>query len=78
MTLPAYYEGRPPTSRLYHCPPGSRIILKGESRPRTIDHIKGRHVVMTDGLIVSLCHPVHPDWMLFGDGHGWRPKERTT
>lgn len=77
MTHPTYCEGRPPNPRLYHCPPGSRIILKGESRPRTIDHIQGRHAVMSDGLIVTLCHPVSPDCMRFGDGDGWRPKERT-
>ena len=73
MTHPTYYEGRPPTPRLYHCPPGSRIILKGEPRARTINHIQGRHAVMQDGLIVTLCHPVDPDCMRFGDGDGWRP-----
>lgn len=67
-----------PTARLWHCRPGSIITLSGDTRTRTIASIQGRHAVMSDGLIVSLCHPVHPDWMLFGDGHGWRPKERTT
>lgn len=73
MTHRAYFEGSPPTPRLYHCPEGSRIILKGEYRYRTVDYIEGRHAVMSDGLVVTLCHPVDPNCMKFGGGDGWRP-----
>lgn len=62
-----------PTPRLWHCRPGSTITLSGDTSPRTIDHIRGRHAVMQDGLIVTLCHPVRPECMKFGDGAGWRP-----
>lgn len=72
-----------PTPRLWNCPVGSRVVLKPDKKPpetrngkplyRTIDHIQGRHAVMSDGLIVTLCHPVDPDCMRFGDGDGWRP-----
>lgn len=72
------YRAAPlPLPRLWHCSPGSRITLAGDTKARTIDHIQGRHAVMSDGLIVSLCHPVDPDCMRFGDGEGWRPKERS-
>lgn len=74
MTPRTYFEGRPPIPRLWHCPPGTRITLSGDTQPRTINHIQGRHAVMSDGLIVTLCHPVDPDCMKFGDGGGWRPK----
>lgn len=83
MTHSHIIRGRPPTPRLYHCPPGSTVSLaKWDSdtktwipeQLRTIDYIKGRHAVMSDGLIVTLCHPVDPDCMKFGDGDGWRPK----
>lgn len=84
MTHSHIIRGRPPTPRLYHCPPGSTVSLaKWDSdtkkwipeRLRTIDYIQGRHAVMQDGLIVSLCHPVAEACMRFGEG-GWRPKER--
>lgn len=74
MTHSHIIRGRPPTPRLWHCSPGSRITLAGDTRARTIDHIQGRHAVMSDGLVVTLCHPVHQDYMMFGDGSGWRPK----
>lgn len=76
-------DDRRPVARLRHCPPGSTVSLaKWDSdtktwipeRLRTIDYIQGRHAVMSDGLIVTLCHPVDPDCMRFGDGAGWRPK----
>lgn len=73
MTHSHIIRGDPPTPRLWHCPPGSTITLSGEIRPRTIDYIQGRHAVMQDGLIVSLCHPVSEECMRFGDGAGWRP-----
>lgn len=80
-------DDRRPVARLWHCPPGSTVSLARwasklkkwmPERPRTIDHIQGRHAVMQDGLIVFLCHPVSKVCMQFGDGEGWRPKERTT
>lgn len=65
----------PPYPRVWHCPEGSQITPQGEHRPRTITHFQGRHAVMQDGLIVSVCHLVSRDCMQFGDGAGWRPKE---
>jgi len=62
-----------PTPRIWHAPPGSRIVLKGDRTTRIVSHIKGRHAVMDDGLIVSVCYPVDPKCMQFGDGAGWRP-----
>lgn len=73
MTYATYYEGKPPVPRVQHCPPGSRVTLAGEAKARTIDHIRDHHAVCTDGLIVTLCHPVREDCMQFGDGAGWRP-----
>lgn len=85
MTLAHIIRGHPPIPRLWHCPVGSRVVLKPDKKPpetrdgkplyRTIDYIQGRHAVMQDGLIVSLCHPVAESCMRFGEG-GWRPKER--
>ena len=82
MTLPDNRTGKP-TPRLWHCPVGSRVVLHPRERPpetrdgkplwRTIDHLKGRHVVMTDGLIVTRCYPVWDGCMQFGYG-GWKPK----
>lgn len=65
-----------PTPRVQHCAPGSFITLAGDARPHTIDYIQGRHAVMQDGLIVSLCHPVAEAYMRFGEG-GWKPKEQS-
>lgn len=62
-----------PTPRVQHCPPGTSFTLPHEHNPRTVSHIQGRHAVCTDGLIITLCHPVRPEGMLFGDGAGWRP-----
>ena len=78
-------DDRRPVARLRHCPPGSTVSLARwdkdakkwiPERLRTIDYIQGRHAVMSDGLIVSLCHPVAEACMRFGEG-GWRPKERS-
>jgi len=72
-----------PTPRLWHCPPGTKVSLAKwdkdarkwiPERLRTIDYIQGRHAVMSDGLIVTLCHPVDERFMKFGDGGGWRPE----
>lgn len=73
MTLRTHFEGHRPVPRVVHCPPGSFITLAGDTKPRIIDHIRGRHAICTDGLIVSLCYPVRPECMKFGDGDGWRP-----
>lgn len=76
-------DDRRPVARLRHCPPGTKVSLAKwdkdarkwiPERLRTIDYIQGRHAVMSDGLIVTLCHPVDPDCMKFGDGDGWRPR----
>lgn len=64
-----------PVPRLYHCPPGSTIILAGESKPRIVAKIERHHARFADGSFASLCHPVDPDLMQFGDGDGWRIKK---
>lgn len=68
MTYPTHYAGPLPVPRIWHCRAGSTITLSGDARPRTIDYIQGRHAVMSDGLIVTLCHPVDPGRMKFGEG----------
>lgn len=62
-----------PTARVWHVLPGQSFKLKRDPRTHTIEVIKGRHAHCTDGLIVSLCHPVDERFMKFGDGAGWRP-----
>ena len=61
-----------PIPRLWHCPPGSNVILAGELKHRTIVRVDRLHAIFADGAYASLCYPVDPACMQFGDGAGWR------
>lgn len=68
-----------PIPRLYHVKPGQEIHLSGDGlkkKPvvRVLLSKDDRYAYFEDGLKVSLCHPVNPEFMVFGDGAGWRVK----
>lgn len=65
-----------PIPRLQHVKPGQRVLLAGDKMIRTLV-VKDDHHGYFDGLKASLCHPVEPALMQFGDGSGWRVREAT-
>ncbi|HWK69986.1 MAG TPA: hypothetical protein VNS29_04010 [Burkholderiaceae bacterium] len=66
----------PPVPRLRHCPPGATIRLAGELRYRIILSMDGHYAYFAGGDKASLCCLVAEDGMVFGEGGGWRIKER--
>lgn len=65
-----------PTPRLRHAQPGRMVILAGERKIRILLG-KDDQYGYFDSAKASLCHPVEPSLMVFGDGHGWRSQEST-
>ncbi|MBC7201898.1 MAG: hypothetical protein H5U29_00040 [Pusillimonas sp.] len=63
-----------PIPRLKHASPGQMVLLAGDKRLRTLLAKDGYHGYF-EGMKASLCHPVHPAFMVFGEGAGWRVKE---
>lgn len=63
-----------PIPRLKHASPGQMVLLAGDKRLRTLLAKDDYHGYF-DGMKASLCHPVNPDFMVFGEGAGWRVKE---
>lgn len=64
-----------PTPRLRHVKPGQSVLLLGDNKIRTLLAIDDHHGYF-EGLKVSLCHPVNSRLMVFGDGAGWRVREK--
>jgi hypothetical protein len=50
------------------------VLLIGDKRLRTLLEKDNYHGYF-EGMKASLCHPVNPDFMVFGEGAGWRVKE---
>lgn len=62
-----------PIPRLHHCLIGITIRLAGEHRVRTIVAVDSHYAYFEDGK-ASLCCEVAEEFMMFGDGSGWRPR----
>ncbi|MAK55463.1 MAG: hypothetical protein CML17_06430 [Pusillimonas sp.] len=62
-----------PIARLQHVQPGQRVILVDDQIERVLLKTD-RWYGYFDGMKASLCHPVNPASMVFGEG-GWRVKE---
>ena len=64
-----------PTPRLRHVKPGQIIVLKHETKSRKLIETDGKYGYF-DGMKASLCHEVDEKLMAFGDGAGWRVREK--
>tara|TARA_R100000655_G_scaffold108905_1_gene161973 strand:+ start:2759 stop:2974 length:216 start_codon:yes stop_codon:yes gene_type:complete len=64
-----------PIPRLKHASPGQMVLLAGDKQMRKLLATDDYHGYFDD-VKASLCHPVHPAFMTFGDGSGWRVREK--
>lgn len=65
-------SGTLPAPRLRHCHPGATIRIAGENKLRVILDVDDHYAYFSGDDRASLCCPVDSDWMVFGDGGGWR------
>ncbi|RIY41990.1 hypothetical protein [Neopusillimonas maritima] len=70
----ANHKGSPPIPVLRHISPGQKVVLAHESKQRVLLKTD-RWYGYFDGMKASLCHPVNPACMVFGEG-GWRVREK--
>ncbi|HCP78614.1 MAG: hypothetical protein CML16_14920 [Pusillimonas sp.] len=68
------HKGSPPIPVLRHISPGQMVVLAHESKQRILIK-KDRWYGHFGDMKASLCHPVNPAFMVFGEGAGWRVKE---
>jgi hypothetical protein len=64
-----------PIPRLRHVKPGQTIIMKHETRRRTLLSVDGAYGYF-ENLRASLCTEVKDECMKFGDGAGWRVNDK--